>query len=159
MRPDAGEGPGRGGAGGHAERRLDLAGRGAAPRWPARGPILVLDDLEDDRVLAGLILEYRGYEVALAASVDEALAMLPRVRPCAVLTDLHMPRRSGFELIEVLRARPDTASLPVLVYSAFDDLHTRRLRELNVSILRKPIPVGEFLRIVESAVGAPPREA
>ncbi|HET9985244.1 MAG TPA: response regulator [Longimicrobiales bacterium] len=119
----------------------------------------MLDDLEEDRVLAGLILEYRGYEVALAASVDEALAMLPRVRPRAVVTDLHMPRRSGFELIDALRSRPETAAVPVLVYSAFDDLHTHRLRELNVCVLRKPIPVSEFLRIVESAVGAPSLDA
>lgn len=124
-----------------------------------RGPILVLDDLEEDRVLARLILEYRGYEVALAASVDEALGMLSCVRPRAVLTDLHMPRRSGFEFIDALRSRPETAGLPVLVYSAFDDLHTQRLRELDVAVLRKPVPVTEFLRIVESAVGAPSAEA
>ncbi|MBX6364195.1 MAG: response regulator [Gemmatimonadetes bacterium] len=124
-----------------------------------QGPILVLDDLEEDRVLARLILEYRGYEVALAASVDEALGMLSRVRPRAVLTDLHMPRRSGFELIDALRSRPETAGLPVLVYSAFDDLHAQRLRELDVAVLRKPIPVAEFLEIVESAVGAPSAEA
>ena len=80
--------------------------------------ILVVDDESNMRFLLRLILERAGYEVAEAPHGAAALARAQQSRPDLVLTDLMMPVMTGRELIERLRADPETAGIPIVVVSA-----------------------------------------
>ena len=50
-----------------------------------------------------------------ATNGAEALERLGEFRPAVIITDLEMPKMSGSELISALKARPETASIPVVV--------------------------------------------
>lgn len=60
-------------------------------------------------------LEARGFEVESATNGAEALEKLGELRPAVIITDLEMPKMSGLELISALKARPESAAIPVVV--------------------------------------------
>jgi CheY-like chemotaxis protein len=79
--------------------------------------ILVVDDSEIDRRLAGKLLERGGrFHVEFASNGLEALEHLDERTPLAVVTDLLMPEMDGLELVEEMRRR--FASIPVILITA-----------------------------------------
>ena len=78
--------------------------------------ILVVDDEPAIRDTMRMILEYDGYEVALAGSGAEALATAERDMPDLVFLDIKMPGLDGLEVLSRLKAINDT--LPVVIVSA-----------------------------------------
>jgi len=67
--------------------------------------ILVVDDEPSIRETARLILESEGYEVLTAADGVEGLHALSKSLPDLIVSDLNMPRMSGFEFLAVVRER------------------------------------------------------
>ena len=83
--------------------------------------LFVVDDEPDIRETLRLVLECEGYSVETAANGREALELLQRAVPCVILLDLMMPVMNGWEFAEQLRQRPEGASIPVVVVTAFRD--------------------------------------
>ncbi len=77
--------------------------------------LLVVDDEPAIRELTSAMLAEEGYEVLTAEDGQEALELLPRFHLDLVITDLRMPRLSGFELLEIMRER--YPRLPVIAVS------------------------------------------
>jgi CheY-like chemotaxis protein len=102
-----------------------LTGSPAAPRASpdlVRGRlVLVVDDDPDIRALAHLALSQDGHTVIEAASGQEALALVDGQTPDLIVLDLLMPGQGGLEVLEILRSKPATAALPVVVLTAMDD--------------------------------------
>jgi CheY-like chemotaxis protein len=76
---------------------------------------------EDDPVILKLLqvaLRESGHELLLAANGVLGFELIERERPDAILTDVTMPRMSGLELADAVRARPDLAHIPILFLSA-----------------------------------------
>jgi len=76
---------------------------------------LVVDESMLVRYTVCRFLEERGFAVEAAANGDEAVDILARVRPDLIVTDMQMPRMSGSELITVLKSKPETAGVPIIV--------------------------------------------
>lgn len=75
---------------------------------------------EDDRFLrkaAETMLKRHGFTVATAADGDEALRLARETPPDLLLLDLIMPKLQGFDVLQALKASPDTAGIPVIVLS------------------------------------------
>jgi two-component system cell cycle response regulator len=103
--------------------------------------VLVVDDIATNlRLLeAKLLNEY--YEVALAASGDEALSTIGRWMPDVVLLDVMMPGMDGYEVCRRLKAQPATAHIPVVMITALTD-QVERVRGLEAGaddFLSKPV--------------------
>ena len=103
--------------------------------------VLVVDDIAANlRLLeAKLLNEY--YEVAVAASGQEALATMARWMPDVVLLDVMMPGMDGYEVCRRLKAQPTTAHVPVVMVTALTD-QTERVRGLEAGaddFLSKPV--------------------
>lgn len=88
--------------------------------------ILVVDDEPDLRTLANLALSQAGHIVVEASSGEEALALIDAAMPDLVLLDLLMPKQGGLEVLRILRSKPATAALPVIVLTGMDDESTTR---------------------------------
>ena len=84
--------------------------------------ILVIDDEAAIRDSLRMTLEYEGYEVLLAATGQEGLALAERESPDLVLLDVKMPGMDGLDVLERLRAMTDT--LPVIVVSGHGTIST-----------------------------------
>jgi CheY-like chemotaxis protein len=82
--------------------------------------VLVADDDPDvrDRV-ADLVRRRAGARVVEAVDGADALPIAASARPDLVLTDWMMPRLNGAELLAALRADPATATVPVVLVSAY----------------------------------------
>jgi CheY-like chemotaxis protein len=80
--------------------------------------VLIVDDDLEARILLTRILSDEHAEVIVSTSGDEAMAMIAQTPPDLVLLDLMMPGMSGFEVAARLRARPQTADIPVMIVSA-----------------------------------------
>lgn len=76
---------------------------------------LVVDDSMLVRYTVCRFLEERGFSVEAAANGKEALDVLARVQPDLIVTDMQMPHMSGSELITVLKSRPETCDVPIIV--------------------------------------------
>lgn len=117
--------------------------------------VLLCDDEIHILRAAEFKLARAGFDVRCAADGQEAWEEIERERPDLLITDFQMPRVNGLELIERLRARPDTNGLPVIVLSAKGfELSLQELAEKwgVLAVLAKPFSPRELLRLVEQAV-------
>lgn len=79
--------------------------------------ILVADDDLVQRDLYADLFRGNGFEVVIADDGQDALEKIPVEKPDLVFTGILMPRLTGFELIQKLRADAKTSSLPIIVFS------------------------------------------
>ncbi len=81
--------------------------------------ILVVDDKEGSRVMAGKVLRLRGYEVIGARIGEEAINMVQTELPALILMDVRLPGRiDGLEAIRRIKAMPQLAHIPILAMTA-----------------------------------------
>src|SRR5207237_3110457 len=79
--------------------------------------ILVADDSIAVRKVAERLLTEAGLDVSLAASADEAIALLANERPDLVVSDVIMPDKSGYEVCSLVRDQASYSTTPVLLLS------------------------------------------
>lgn len=105
--------------------------------------ILLVDDDPDTREVAARILREQDAEVELARSVDEALERVRDRRPALVVSDIGMPGRDGYDLMEALRTADARSAepIPAIALTAFvrEDDRERALRAGYRAYLTKPI--------------------
>ncbi|HDQ70497.1 MAG TPA: response regulator [Chloroflexi bacterium] len=80
--------------------------------------ILVVDDEIESVKLIGLMLQRRGYEIVAARSGSQALEKAYSEHPDLVILDVMMPDMDGYEVCRRLRADPDTANLPIIMFTS-----------------------------------------
>jgi signal transduction histidine kinase/ActR/RegA family two-component response regulator len=82
---------------------------------------LVVDDESDTRDLLAFLLESRGAKIEAVASVDEAIAFLDKNTPDLIISDLGMPDRDGYDLIQYVRSLPSGRGLniPAIALTAY----------------------------------------
>ncbi len=83
--------------------------------------ILAVDDENDVLLVVKTALETEGYEVVTAGSGPEALEKLAMQQPDLVVLDVMMPGMSGFQVLEKIRANPDSARIPVIMLTGLSD--------------------------------------
>jgi CheY-like chemotaxis protein len=81
--------------------------------------ILIVDDNPVNLKLTRVLLAGEGYEVRTAADAEEAMGILPALRPRLILMDLQLPGMDGLELTRRLKADPATRGIIVLALTAF----------------------------------------
>jgi two-component system, OmpR family, alkaline phosphatase synthesis response regulator PhoP len=77
--------------------------------------VLVVDDNEDNLQIMSRILLGRGFEVRTARDGKSALRSLEQQLPDVVLLDIMMPEMDGIEVLDRIRANPQSAGLPVIL--------------------------------------------
>jgi CheY-like chemotaxis protein len=112
--------------------------------------VLVVDDESSMRSLTRMILESVGYEVVEAAHGAAALEWLKESQVDLVVTDLMMPVMTGRELVERLRADPETASIPIVVISA----NSSTVPTAADAVLGKPFEAFALLEAASSLAGS-----
>ena len=101
--------------------------------------VVVIDDEADIRDLLALSLEDAGYEVHTAADGQAGLALVAKVGPPLVVTDIRMPRMDGLAVLEAVKKKhPDTE---VVVATAYGEMELAiRALQLDASdFISKPI--------------------
>ena len=92
----------------------------AWPHPPAR--ILVVDDIDANRLALSAILEPLGQQIVQARSGAEALKATLQYDFAVILMDVQMPEMDGFATVQLLRQRERTRYTPVIFITAFGDI-------------------------------------
>lgn len=83
--------------------------------------ILIVDDVETNRLVLEEIIKDMGCSPILAESGEQAFELAKKHLPQLILTDISMPGMDGYELCRRLKKDTDTDSIPIIFISAFDD--------------------------------------
>jgi CheY-like chemotaxis protein len=113
--------------------------------------VLIVDDSLDTIRLYQRWLQAHDYAVTWARSAQQMKAQLPENKPDLVLLDVLMPREDGWDMLQYLKAMPETAAIPVVVCSVLDE--PGLALALGASeVLHKPILEETLIRAVGSAL-------
>jgi PAS domain S-box-containing protein len=114
--------------------------------------VLVVEDEPDAREMVSYLLRQRNADVVVATSVDEALREIETRIPDVVLSDIEMPGRDGYDLIQTLRSRPagEGGALPAAALTAYSRPEDRAKSMLAGfdAHLSKPVDLGELVATV-----------
>jgi len=80
--------------------------------------ILIVDDDVETLRLVGLMLQRQGYEIVAADNGSQAISMAKRELPDLVGLDVMMPDMDGYQVTKMLRKMPETALVPILMFTA-----------------------------------------
>lgn len=121
--------------------------------------IVVADDSISVRKFVGRMLEKNGYRVKLAADGMEAAELVTQHGCHLVITDLEMPRMTGYELMVQLRQSPTTRRIPVMVVTsrAGAKHRDRAMKEGASAFLTKPVQEDQLIAAVEQLMGTEAR--
>jgi len=117
--------------------------------------IVIADDSISVRKFVGRMLEKNGYRIKLAADGLEAAELVAQHGCHLVITDLEMPRMTGYELMAQLRQSPTTKRIPVMVVTsrAGAKHRDRAMKEGAAAFLTKPVQEDQLLAAVEQLIG------
>ena len=122
-----------------------------------RGTILVVDDVAANLELARSIFEPSGFNVRMAADVDSAIESATENRPDLILSDVNMPRATGFELVMRVKCDPRLKPVPVVLITGSAPqgmIADHALAVGAAKFLRRPIDSSVLLAEIESCLKA-----
>ena len=85
------------------------------------GTILIVDDVEINRLVLEEIIKGMGYDAVSVESGEKAWELIQESRPQLLLTDISMPGMTGYELCRLVKGNQKTTDIPIVFISAFDD--------------------------------------
>jgi CheY-like chemotaxis protein len=107
--------------------------------------VLLVEDEEELRELMREALEEEGYAVVTAREGREALEAMAHIdHVCLVLLDLLMPGMNGWDFLDEVKARPELASVPVVVQTSAPS----RAPQGVARVLQKPLQLDRLLSVV-----------
>ncbi|MCC6902560.1 MAG: sigma-54-dependent Fis family transcriptional regulator [Polyangiaceae bacterium] len=113
--------------------------------------ILVVDDEENLRLVLRTLLRRNGYEVEVAASGDEALALVETFGPDVILTDVRMPKMGGLDLLATLKAKGNDATVIVMSAYGNTDLALEAMKGGAYDYIQKPFKPDEVVLTLRKA--------
>lgn len=110
--------------------------------------VLALDDSPINQTLLRSVLEPHGYRVRTALTVEDAITAVEAERPDLVLSDIHVGRQSGTELLSYLRSVPSLAVLPFAFVTSTADWQSPLLDGRAAPVITRPIEPAALLERV-----------
>lgn len=114
--------------------------------------IFVLDDDPAIVEVTQLILQEDGYEVVVGYSENDLYSALSKQRPALILMDIWLAQSDGGEITRKLKADPATKDIPVILFSALNEIQTLSKNAGADGFLRKPYEMDTLLSLVKSYV-------
>ena len=114
--------------------------------------ILIVDDNRDNAEIIQQYLEAHGYATTVAHSGEEALALYENVKPAAVLLDVMMPGRDGWEVCRVMKQHPELGkTVRVIMVTALNELGDKReaLEAAADDYVEKPFDLPQLVTTIE----------
>ena len=117
--------------------------------------ILVVEDLQDGRLVLEALLENLGYRVLCAENGVQALEMARAEPPDLIISDILMPRMDGFTLLRMLRAQRPTPVIVVTAKDLTDDDRSRLSGGVERIVEKGALTAADLLEHVHSLVEKP----
>lgn len=116
--------------------------------------VLLIDDDRRIRASLGRLLRVLSFDVIEAPNWEAALELTAGNRPNVVVTDLHMPERSGVDIARLARTHPQFSDIPIIALTATPPRDEETI-SLFHSILEKPCSADELMHALTEATQRP----
>lgn len=115
--------------------------------------VAIVEDHEDAREIVRFYLEHHGCRVVTSDTGPGGIKLILDTRPDVALLDLDLPGCSGLEVARAVRMNPDTAHIPLVMWTANDIGPLRhKAAELNIiTLLSKPCSPRDVLETLYAA--------
>ena len=121
--------------------------------------IMVVEDEASLREIYSIRITAEGYDVVSAGDGEEALAMAVREKPDLILSDIMMPKISGFDMLDILRSTPETANIKVVMMTALsgDDQRERGERlGADRYLVKSQVGIEDVVNTIHEVLGDKP---
>ena len=118
--------------------------------------IMVVEDDQSLREIYSIRLTAEGYEVCSAGDGEEALAIAVKERPDLVLSDVMMPKISGFDMLDILRSTPETKNIKVIMMTALSSDDQRKRGEnlgADKYLVKSQVGIEDVIAAVHEVLG------
>ena len=118
--------------------------------------ILLVEDDKSLREIYGVRLLAEGYDIVSAGDGEEALAMAIKERPRLILSDVMMPKISGFDMLDILRSTTETKDVKVIIMTALSSEDQRKRGEqlgADKYLVKSQVGIEDVVRAVHEALG------
>lgn len=124
--------------------------------------IMVVEDDAALREIYSIRITAEGYDVVSAGDGEEALAMAVREKPALILSDVMMPKISGFDMLDIIRATPETANIKVVMMTALSaDDQRERGEKLGADryLVKSQVGIEDVVNVIHEVLGDKTAEA
>src|SRR5687767_13392505 len=121
--------------------------------------ILLVEDDKSLREIYGVRLLAEGYDIVSAGDGEEALAMAIKERPTLIISDVMMPKISGFDMLDILRSTTETRDIKVIMMTALSSEDQReRGQQLGADryLVKSQVGIEDVVRTVHEILGDAP---
>jgi len=118
--------------------------------------ILLVEDDKSLREIYGVRLMAEGYEIVSAGDGEEALAMAIKERPNLIVSDVMMPKISGFDMLDILRSTTETKDVKVIMMTALSSDDQRARGEAlgaDRYLVKSQVGIEDVVRTVHDVLG------
>ena len=121
--------------------------------------ILLVEDDKSLREIYGVRLMAEGYEIVSAGDGEEALAVAIKERPDLIISDVMMPKISGFDMLDILRSTTETKGIKVIMMTALSSEDQRARGEslgADKYLVKSQVGIEDVVRTVHEVLGDAP---
>ena len=121
--------------------------------------ILLVEDDKSLREIYGVRLLAEGYDIVSAGDGEEALAMAIKDRPNLIISDVMMPKISGFDMLDILRSTTETRDIKVIMMTALSSEDQRSRGEslgADRYLVKSQVGIEDVVRTVHEVLGDAP---
>jgi CheY-like chemotaxis protein len=124
---------------------------------PRDGTVLVIDDSATARDALQEILTHKGFHVRTAGTGEEGLRLAREFHPVVIMLDAIMPGMDGRAVLAALKAEPELADIPVVLFTGMADDRREALRLGASDYVMKPVDPGRLTAILRRYCGSADR--
>lgn len=118
--------------------------------------VMVVEDDASLREIYSIRIAAEGYTVVSAGDGEEALAVAVREKPDLILSDVMMPKISGFDMLDILRSTPETHSIKVVMMTALSS-EDQRIRGENLGadryLVKSQVGIEDVINVIHEVLG------
>lgn len=118
--------------------------------------IMLVEDDNSLREIYSIRLTAEGYTIVSAGDGEEALAVAVRERPDLVISDVMMPKISGFDMLDILRSTPETKDIKVIMMTALSSEDQRERGEslgADRYLVKSQVGIEDVVNAVHDVLG------
>lgn len=121
--------------------------------------ILLVEDDQSLREIYGIRLTAEGYEIVPAGDGEQALALAVKEKPDLIISDVMMPKISGFDMLDILRSTPETKGIKVIMMTALSSEDQRERGEAlgaDRFLVKSQVGIEDVVNAVHEVLDAKP---
>ncbi len=118
--------------------------------------VLIVEDNDSIADLYNVYLESASFQIKRSVDGEQALVDIADFQPDILLLDAMMPKKGGFEVLEELRAQPETEHLPVIMFTALNQPKDQQRAEalgVKAYLVKSQVVISDIVDTINNVLG------